>query len=227
MARTVPAGEKHEGGTLSGWTGRSNARRAQRVLATGDGIGCEADRGSRGMSSRAGRARGKIMGPAAALGGGHEVRAPRAGPEKSSPYRPCAGPYDSFARDRGISPQPANHESNREHLVLRLSKPGGHRRPSHGGYRNRGAVPDDRRTHGRDPQVFGEFFANRLQPPLQPHAAERLQLGGFSRRKASPGGFRELVPPIRPRLRGAGPTTRSRSGARPLRRNGTPSGVRE
>ena len=36
-------------------------------------------------------------------------------PKKSSPYRPCAGPCDSFARDRGISPQPANHGSHREH----------------------------------------------------------------------------------------------------------------
>jgi hypothetical protein len=37
------------------------------------------------------------------------------GPKLSSPFRPCAEPCDSFARDRGISPQPVNHESHREH----------------------------------------------------------------------------------------------------------------
>ena len=39
-------------------------------------------------------------------------------PVRSSPYRPCTGPYDSFARDRGISPQPVNHEPHREHFVF-------------------------------------------------------------------------------------------------------------
>jgi len=37
------------------------------------------------------------------------------GARRCSPIRPCARPSDSFARDRGISPQPANHESSREH----------------------------------------------------------------------------------------------------------------
>jgi len=38
------------------------------------------------------------------------------GPTDCSPYQPCACPYDSFARDRGISPQTAKHEEDRERL---------------------------------------------------------------------------------------------------------------
>ena len=48
-------------------------------------------------------------------------RKPRArGPNLGSPNRPCAGPLDSFALDRGISPTPADHESLREHFVFSL-----------------------------------------------------------------------------------------------------------
>ncbi len=42
----------------------------------------------------------------------------RPGPEIGSPYRPCADPSDSFARDRGISPTGGKHESHREHTVF-------------------------------------------------------------------------------------------------------------
>jgi len=40
------------------------------------------------------------------------------GPNLGSPNRPCAGPSDSFALDRGISPTPADHESLREHFSV-------------------------------------------------------------------------------------------------------------
>jgi hypothetical protein len=52
---------------------------------------------------------------------GMEVRrwvSRRPGPEVGSPYRPCADPSDSFARDRGISPTGGKHESHREHTVF-------------------------------------------------------------------------------------------------------------
>jgi hypothetical protein len=38
------------------------------------------------------------------------------GPSRGSPYRSCAGPPDSFARDRGISPTGGKHGSHREHI---------------------------------------------------------------------------------------------------------------
>ena len=58
-----------------------------------------------------------MMGPARGGGVGAVEGSRESGPEKSSPYRPCAEPCDSFARDRGISPQPVKHESHREQLI--------------------------------------------------------------------------------------------------------------
>src|SRR5262249_5187595 len=46
------------------------------------------------------------------------------GPTGCSPSQPCACPYDSFARDRGISPQTAKHGEDREHVHVFLFRPG-------------------------------------------------------------------------------------------------------
>ncbi len=95
-------------------------RRRRRRCPQGHGRGArEAPRVNCGWVRRKRRA------PIAAWGVQGAVEVHRGtGPERSSPYRPCTGPYDSFARDRGISPQTVNHEPHREHFVFGFC-PGG------------------------------------------------------------------------------------------------------
>lgn len=96
------------------------------------------------------------------------------GPSNGSPRRPCTGPLDSFARDRGISPKPANHVKRRERTSSVFSPPRDRRgwdtlpgacgRASMTGQRKRGAV-EMPRAHEEPMAGQNALMALGLEPP--------------------------------------------------------------